>query len=37
MAEDDPQQQHAVHLKDSMIQHQEMILSIKDAIKPGIF
>ena len=37
MAEDDPQMQHAVHLKNSMIQHQEMILSIKDAIKPGIF
>lgn len=37
MAEDDPQQQHAVHLKNQMIQHQEMILSIKDAIKPGIF
>ena len=37
MAEDDPQMQHAVHLKSSMIQHQEMILSIKDAIKPGIF
>lgn len=36
MSEDDPQMKNAVHLKDSMIQHQELILAVKDAIKPGL-
>jgi hypothetical protein len=36
MAEDDPQSQHAVHLKESMLQHQMQIMAIKDAIKPGV-
>jgi hypothetical protein len=35
MAEDDPQQQHAVHLKESMLQHQQQIMAVKEAIKPG--
>ena len=36
MSEDDPQFKNAVHLKTSMIQHQELILSVKDKIKPGL-
>ena len=37
MAEDDPQLKNAVHLKESMIQHQELIMAVKEAIKPGLF
>ena len=36
MSEDDPQMKNAVHLKESMIQHQELILAVKDKIKPGL-
>jgi len=28
---------HRVHLQQTMIHHQEMILAVKDAIKPGLF
>ena len=37
MAEDDPQVKNSVHLKASMIEHQELIMSVKEAIKPGAF
>lgn len=36
MSEDDPQFKNAVHLKESMIQHQELIIAVKDKIKPGL-
>ena len=36
-AEDDPQRKLQVHLLNHMIEHQELIICIKDAIKPGIF
>jgi hypothetical protein len=35
MAEDDPAEIYSVHRKENLIKHQEHIMAIKDAIKPG--
>lgn len=37
MADDDPAEVLSVHHKNNLIIHQEQILSIKEAIKPGFF
>ena len=36
-AEDDHQKVYKVHLRESMVHHQELINAIKDEIKPGLF
>ena len=36
-AEDNQDLVHQVHLKESMVHHQDLIISIKDQIKPGLF
>ena len=37
LAEDDPVAKKSVHLPGNMMSHQEEIIAVKDAIKPGAF